>query len=123
MISDQADKNQGTLEYAPNTKIFQNYNWFIASGMKCLLTGAQLLEIRRHCKFEDDTIRPIRPAQLAEFPRSEFDPELFSLRAYVKFFCDTRPKPAQTGSLGQDTVLWCSQPTKLWKPNKNHDKP
>ena len=29
-----------------------------------------------------------------------------------------------TGSLGQDTVFWCSQPTKLWKPTKtmiNHE--
>ena len=30
---------------------------------------------------------------------------------------------AQTVSLGQDTVLWCSQPTKPWEPTKNHDKP
>ena len=28
----------------------------------------------------------IRPAQLAELPRSEFDPELFPHSAYVKFF-------------------------------------
>ena len=28
---------------------------------------------------------PARPAQLAELPRSEFDPELFPYRAYVKF--------------------------------------
>ena len=27
-----------------------------------------------------------RPAQLAELPRSEFDPELFPHSAYVKFF-------------------------------------
>ena len=30
---------------------------------------------------------------------------------------------AYTGSLGQDTVFWCFQPTKLWKPTinlKNH---
>ena len=27
-----------------------------------------------------------RPAQLAELPRSKFDPELFSHSAYVKFF-------------------------------------
>ena len=28
----------------------------------------------------------VRPAQLAELPRSEFDPDLFSHSAYVKFF-------------------------------------
>ena len=35
-----------------------------------------------------------RPAQLAELSRSEFDPELVSHNAYVKFFCDIRDKTA-----------------------------
>ena len=39
-------------------------------------------------------VRRDRPAQLAELPRSEFDPELFSHSAYVKFFCDIRDKSA-----------------------------
>ena len=34
----------------------------------------------------------IGPAQLAELPRSEFDPELFSHSSYVKFFCDIQDK-------------------------------
>ena len=33
-----------------------------------------------------------RPARLAELPRIECDPELFSHSAYVKFFCDIRDK-------------------------------
>ena len=32
------------------------------------------------------TLSSTRPAQLAELPRSEFDPELFPHSAYVKFF-------------------------------------
>ena len=43
-------------------------------------------------------------------------------KAMGHLFDATRPKPAY-GSLGQDTVLWCSQPAKLWKPTKNHEKP
>ena len=35
-----------------------------------------------------------RPAQLAELSRNEFDPELFSRSAYVKFFCDIRDRSA-----------------------------
>ena len=35
-----------------------------------------------------------RPAQLAQLPRSEFDPELFPHSAYVKFFCDIRDESA-----------------------------
>ena len=31
-------------------------------------------------------VLPARPAQLAELPRSEFDPELFPHSAYVKLF-------------------------------------
>ena len=31
-------------------------------------------------------VSTIRPAQLAELPRSEFDPELFPHSTYVKFF-------------------------------------
>ena len=34
------------------------------------------------------------PSQLAELPRSEFDPESFPHSAYVKFFCDIRDKSA-----------------------------
>ena len=40
------------------------------------------------------TITIIRPAQLAELSRSEFDPELFSHSVYDKFFCDIRYKSA-----------------------------
>ena len=36
--------------------------------------------------FERRKNRKARPAQLAELPRSEFDPELFPHSAYVKFF-------------------------------------
>ena len=35
-----------------------------------------------------------RPAHLAELSRNEFDPELFSHSAYVKFFCDICDKSA-----------------------------
>ena len=36
--------------------------------------------------------------------------------------CRPTAGKAYTGLLGQITVLWCSQPTKLWKPTRNHDK-
>ena len=36
----------------------------------------------------------IRPSQLAVLSRSEFDPELFSHSAYVKFFSDFRNNSA-----------------------------
>ena len=45
-----------------------------------------------------------------------------------KHFASTRPKPAY-GRQGLDWIvgprysLWCSEPTKLWKPTKNHEKP
>ena len=42
-----------------------------------------------------------RPTQLAELPRSEFDPELFPHSAYVKFFCDIRNKSAVFNILRQ----------------------
>ena len=43
-----------------------------------------------------------RPVQLAELPRSEFDPELFPHIAYVDFFCDIRDKCAIFNILRQN---------------------
>ena len=51
------------------------------------LSIALLLLCGRHILYN-------RPAQLAELPRSEFDPELFPHIAYVDFFCDIRDKSA-----------------------------
>ena len=48
----------------------------------------------------------LRPAQLAELPRSEFDPELFSHSAYVKFFCD---KSAVFHTLQQKLTIFESE--------------
>ena len=47
-----------------------------------------------------------RPAQLAELPRSEFDPELFPHSAYVKFFCDIRDKSAVFNILRQNVTIF-----------------
>ena len=49
---------------------------------------------------------PIRPAQLAELPRSEFDPELFPHSAYVKFFCDIRDISAVFNILRQNMAFF-----------------
>ena len=49
-----------------------------------------------------------RPAQLAELPRSEFNPELFSHIAYIKFLCDIRDKIAVFNVLRQNmTIFLC----------------
>ena len=46
-----------------------------------------------------------RPAQLAELPRSEFDPGLFSDSAsYVKFFCDICDKNGLSNILRQNAT-------------------
>ena len=47
-----------------------------------------------------------RPAQLAELPRSEFDPELFSHSAFVKLFCDIRDKSAVFNILQQNMTTF-----------------
>ena len=47
-----------------------------------------------------------RPAQLAELPRSEFDKELFSHSAYVKFLCDTGDKSAVFNILRQYVTIF-----------------
>ena len=47
-----------------------------------------------------------RPAQLAELPRSEFDPELFPHSAYVTFFCDLRDKSAVFNILRQNVTIF-----------------
>ena len=46
----------------------------------------------------------IKPPQLAELSRSEFNPELFSYSAYVKFFCDIRDKSAAFNILQQNKI-------------------
>ena len=47
-----------------------------------------------------------RLAQLAELSRSEFDPELFSLSAYEKFFCDSRDKSTIFNILRQNETIF-----------------
>ena len=47
-----------------------------------------------------------RPAQLAELSRNEFDPELFSHSAYVKFFCDIGEKNAFFNILRQNETYF-----------------
>ena len=47
----------------------------------------------------------IRPAQLAELPRSVFDPELFPHSAYV-MFCDIRDKSAVFNILRQNVTIF-----------------
>ena len=47
-----------------------------------------------------------RPSQLAEFSRSEFNPELFSHSAYVKFFCDIRDKSTIFNILRQNETIF-----------------
>ena len=47
---------------------------------------------------------------------------------FFEHFHLTMPKPAY-GRQGLEWIvgpgysLWCSEPTKLWKPTKNHEKP
>ena len=45
-----------------------------------------------------------RSAQLAELPRSKFEPELFPHSAYVKIFCDIRDKSAVFNILRQNVT-------------------
>ena len=47
-----------------------------------------------------------RPAQLAELSRNEFDPELFSHSAHVKFFCDICDKSAVFKILRQNETIF-----------------
>ena len=48
----------------------------------------------------------IKPAQLVELPRSEFDRDLFSHSAYVNFFCDIRDKSAVFNILRQNETIF-----------------
>ena len=49
-----------------------------------ILYGGSSIHDNNHHQYE--ILYSCRPAQLAELPRSEFDPELFSHSTYVKFF-------------------------------------
>ena len=48
----------------------------------------------------------IRPPQLAELSRSEFGPELFSYRAYLKFFVTFCDKSAVPNILRQNETFF-----------------
>ena len=61
-------------------------------------------------------------------PQSDVYCHLPGQSYYHHLFITTRPKPAY-GRQGVDWIvgpgysLWCSEPTNLWKPTKNHENP
>ena len=57
-------------------------------------------------KHNQSYLLQCRPAQLAELSRSEFDPELFSHIAYIKFLCDIRDKIAVFNVLRQNMTIF-----------------
>ena len=66
-----------------------------------------------------------RPAQLAELSRNEFDPELFSRSAYVKFFCDICDKSAVFNILQQNVTnfdVGNGERGRKWRENEEMER-
>ena len=79
------------------------------SGSTCIFTGnppGHNLPSEFRFLLVFLVISVYRPSQLAGLSHSEFDPELFSHSAYVKFFCDIREKNAFFNILRQNETYF-----------------
>ena len=92
-------------------KITQSQEWFSKKNS----AGKTSLAMARH-RVTTKTFRGNKPPRTVSWS---------SPRPSSSSLGQSQPTAgkAYTGSLGQDTVLRCSQPTKPWKPTKNHEKP
>ena len=95
------------------------------AGLLCLEVLQRISPVREkdntRCKEKDKThqtraesfnitkrrmLAKVRPSQLAELSRSEFDPELFSHSANDKFFCEISDKSAVFNILRQNETFF-----------------